>query len=108
MIIRDFQRTQKLPWAEISRLDRLEEVLFCRESKRKSLSLLVRIDQRLEFHAWKLGCGNGCVEGSSQHLLTSNIETNHTVTLSLSLPPDVSLRVKEYGEGGEEARINVE
>lgn len=92
----------------MSRLDRLEEVLFCREPKRKSLPLLVRIDQRLEFHAWKLGRGNGCVEGSSQHLLSSHTETIHTVTFSLSLPRDVSLRVREYGEGGEEARINVE
>lgn len=65
----------------------------------KSLLLLVRIDQMPEFHAWKVGCGNGHMGSSSQNLPASNTVTVPTVTHSPSLPPDVSLRIREYGEG---------
>lgn len=68
----------------------------------KSLSLLVRIDQMPEF---QVGRGNIHIEGCSQHLLASNTVTVPTVTHSHSLPPGVSLRVREYG-GRREKREN--
>lgn len=67
----------------------------------KSLSLLVRIDQIPEF---QVGRGNIHIEGCSQHLLASNTVTVPTVTHSHSLPPGVSLRIREYG-GRKEKRM---
>lgn len=67
-------------------------MLFCREPKMKSPSVLVRVDEKPELHTWKGGRRNGHVEGSSQPL--RDCPPGGSVPLS----PRVPVRVREYGE----------
>lgn len=93
MIIGAFWRTRKLPWAEMSRLNRLEVGLFCREPKRKSLSTLVGIDQVPKFHAWKLRHENGHV---GRGVFSASPNFSHCHCPHSDFLPEFSLSVREY------------